>query len=339
MTDRQHAPQHHAYILRFWETRSLPPDPPTTWRFSLENMRTGEERKFANLESLNSFLQAGIDRADLNHRQEGAASQGESAVKMDSLDTIEASIMLVEEDPCIRRSVRDWLARVLPNCQIRAAGSDAEAVTLARMDPPDGILVDVAPPKDDGVETVQNLRAAAPGAEIVALTMDEGATERYAMLSAGASATVAIWRLREELLPTLHDLFSVGREEMEGKTVVCIEDEPDIIKLIQFALARHGVNLVGVLGGREGLDAIEQVQPDLVLLDLMMPDLDGWQVYQRMKANERMRDIPVIVITVLDPYWSAKQGLDLTGVDGYVTKPFVPQELAERVTTALRVVA
>jgi CheY-like chemotaxis protein len=145
--------------------------------------------------------------------------------------------------------------------------------------------------------------------------------------------------MREELLSTLQDLLATKPQKMEGKTVVCIEDEPDIIRLIQFALARHGVNLVGVLGGREGLDAIRQVEPDLVLLDLMMPDVDGWQVYQRMKADESMRDIPVIVITVLDPYWSAKQGLDLGGVDGYVTKPFVPQELAERVNQALRVVA
>jgi CheY-like chemotaxis protein len=200
-------------------------------------------------------------------------------------------------------------------------------------------LVDVAPPKQEGVETVRNLRASAPEAEIVALTMEEGPARRNALLTAGASASLAIWRIREELLPALHDLLETKREKMEGKTVVCIEDEPDIIQLIQFALARHGVNLVGVLGGREGLDAIRQVRPDLVLLDLMMPDLDGWQVYQRMKADERMRDIPVIVITVLDPYWSAKQGLDLTGVDGYVTKPFVPQELAERVDRALRVVA
>jgi CheY-like chemotaxis protein len=201
------------------------------------------------------------------------------------------------------------------------------------------ILVDVAPPKEDGLEIVRKLNAAAPGAEIVALTMDEGTAHRQALLSAGASGSLSIWRVREVLVPTLDELLARKRERMDGKTVVCIEDEPDIIKLIQFALARHGVNLVGVLGGREGLDAIRQVQPDLVLLDLMMPDIDGWQVYQRMKADERMRDIPVIVITVLDPYWSAKQGLDLTGVDGYVTKPFVVQELAERVHETLRLVA
>jgi CheY-like chemotaxis protein len=183
------------------------------------------------------------------------------------------------------------------------------------------------------------LKAAAPGAEILALTMEDVSAPRNGVLSAGASASPVMWRMREELLPTLQDLLAARREKMKGRTVVCIDDEPDVINLIRFALARHEVNVVGVLGGREGLATIRQVRPDLVLLDLMMPDIDGWQVYQRLRADETMRDIPVIVITVLDPYWSAKQGLDLDGVEGYLTKPFVPQELAERVNAALRVVA
>jgi CheY-like chemotaxis protein len=254
-------------------------------------------------------------------------------------EPIEASILLVEEDAAIRGSVGRWLGEVLPDCQIREAESDDQAAALARSQSPEVILVDVAAPNEDGLETVRKLKGSAPAAEIVALTMDEGKAHRQDVKSAGASASLAIWRIRKDLLPIIRDLLQERRERMERKTVVCIDDEPDIINLIQLALARYGVNLVGVLGGQAGLDAVRQVKPDLVLLDLMMPDVDGWQVYQRMKADEGMRDIPVIVITVLDPYWSAKQGLDLTGVEGYVTKPFVPQELADQVSTALRVVA
>jgi CheY-like chemotaxis protein len=340
MKTRHDSPQHHAYILRFWETRSVPPDPPATWRFSLEDLRTEEAHKFPDLESLTRFLNDRLGEGRTNHRGPGngnAAGVGEGEDR--PVVRIEASILLVEEDKTIRRAVGRWLKKLLPDGDISEAGSDDDAVALARSQSPEVILVDVAPPKEDGIETVQRLKSAAPAAEIVALTMEEGAARRNALLAAGASASLAIWRMREELLSTLHDLLTTRPQTMEGKTVVCIEDEPDIIQLIQFALARHGVNLVGVLGGREGLDAIQQMQPDLVLLDLMMPDVDGWQVYQRMKADERMRDIPVIVITVLDPYWSAKQGLDLGGVDGYVTKPFVPQELAKRVNAALQVVA
>jgi CheY-like chemotaxis protein len=265
--------------------------------------------------------------------------RGARAAETDPVGEIEASILLVEKDSAIRRSVRDWLEGLLPNCPISEAGSGAEAVAVARARSPEVILVDVAPPTAEGLQTLRNLSDSAPTAQIVALTMGDGPAQRNAVLSEGASASLAIWRMREALVPTLKGLLTAKRPTMDGKTVVCIEDEPDIIDLIQLALAQHGVNLVGVLGGREGLDAIRQLKPDLVLLDLMMPDIDGWQVYQRMKADEALRDIPVMVITVLDPYWSAKQGLDLSGVHGYVTKPFVPQELARRVNAALRVVA
>jgi DNA-binding response OmpR family regulator len=258
---------------------------------------------------------------------------------VDDAGQIETSVLLVERDAVIRRSVRDRLEGLLPGCRIGEARSAVEAVAMARAQSPEIILVDVAPPTEAGLKTLQDLRDSAPEAHIVALTMGDGAAQRDAVLSMGASASLAIWRMGQELLPTLRKLLTAEQTKLERKTVVCIDDEPDIINLIQLALAQHGVNLVGVLGGREGLDAVRQLKPDLVLLDLMMPDIDGWQVYQRMKADDATRDIPVMVITVLDPYWSARQGLDLSGVHGYVTKPFVPQELAERVNAALRVVA
>src|ERR1041385_2477760 len=82
-----------------------------------------------------------------------------------------------------------------------------------------------------------------------------------------------------------------------GKRVVCIEDEPEMIDLVKLILSRKGFEVVGAMGGREGLEAIQAEKPDLVLLDLMMPDMDGWEVYQKIKANDATRHIPVIVVT------------------------------------------
>jgi CheY-like chemotaxis protein len=85
----------------------------------------------------------------------------------------------------------------------------------------------------------------------------------------------------------------------EKKQVFYIDDEPEMIELVRLILGRKGYQVSGASSGREGLTALCQCQdpPDLVLLDLMMPDMDGWEVYQQMKANEGTRDIPVIVIT------------------------------------------
>ncbi|HIE24655.1 MAG TPA: response regulator, partial [Anaerolineales bacterium] len=68
----------------------------------------------------------------------------------------------------------------------------------------------------------------------------------------------------------------------EIKNILCIEDEPEMIDLIRIILNRHGFDVQGADGGREGLEMIKKNPPDLVLLDLMMPDIDGWEVYQQI---------------------------------------------------------
>ena len=70
------------------------------------------------------------------------------------------------------------------------------------------------------------------------------------------------------------------------KCILCVEDEPEMIDLMRLILGRRGFDVKGAAGGVEGLKMIRQETPDLVLLDLMMPDMDGWEVYQQMKADE-----------------------------------------------------
>jgi two-component system response regulator VicR len=123
------------------------------------------------------------------------------------------------------------------------------------------------------------------------------------------------------------------------KTVVCIEDEPEMVDLIKLILGRRGFELTGAMGGREGLEVIRRVKPDLVLLDLMMPDIDGWEVYQQMKADEELKHIPVIVVTAKAQSIDKVLGLHIAKVDDYVTKPFGPQELLQSVEKVLGKVA
>jgi two-component system response regulator VicR len=121
----------------------------------------------------------------------------------------------------------------------------------------------------------------------------------------------------------------------EKKKVVCIEDEPEMIDLVKLILGRKGFDLVGAMGGREGLEAVRRIKPDLVLLDLMMPDMDGWEVYQQMKADAELSNIPVIVVTAKAQSIDKVLGLHIAKVDDYVTKPFGPQELLQSVERVL----
>ena len=121
----------------------------------------------------------------------------------------------------------------------------------------------------------------------------------------------------------------------EKKVVVCIEDEPEMIDLVKLILGRKGFNLIGAVGGREGLETVRTLKPDLVLLDLMMPDMDGWEVYQQMKADDELKDIPVVVVTAKAQSIDKVLGLHIAKVDDYVTKPFGPQELLHSVRKVL----
>jgi DNA-binding response OmpR family regulator len=121
----------------------------------------------------------------------------------------------------------------------------------------------------------------------------------------------------------------------QAKRVVCIEDEPEMIDLVRLILGRKGFQVIGANGGIEGLDTVRREKPDLVLLDLMMPDMDGWEVYQQMKADPALRDIPVVVVTAKAQSIDKVLGLHIAKVDDYITKPFGPQELLESVAKIL----
>ena len=117
----------------------------------------------------------------------------------------------------------------------------------------------------------------------------------------------------------------------DNKQILCIEDEPEMIDLIRLILERRGFNVQGAAGGMEGIKKVRELLPDLVLLDLMMPDMDGWEVYQQMKADEATRDIPVIVVTAKAQSIDKVLGLHIAKVDDYIAKPFSPQELLDSV--------
>lgn len=121
----------------------------------------------------------------------------------------------------------------------------------------------------------------------------------------------------------------------EKRTVVCIEDEPAMIELVKLILKNKGYEVEGAMGGQEGLELIGRLRPDVVLLDLMMPDMNGWDVYQQMKADDRMKDIPVIVVTAKAQNIDKVLGLHIAKVQDYITKPFSPAELLASIDKVL----
>ena len=113
------------------------------------------------------------------------------------------------------------------------------------------------------------------------------------------------------------------------KVVVYIEDEPDMIEMVRITLESYGYSLLGAVGGEEGIDLVKRVKPDAVLLDLLMPEVDGWKVYRALKWDSDTEDIPIIVITAKEQPPGAIERQFQQGIEGYIVKPFGPYEIVE----------
>ncbi len=117
--------------------------------------------------------------------------------------------------------------------------------------------------------------------------------------------------------------------------VLYIEDERPVIDLVREALKLAGYKVVGATSGRQGLALMRERKPDLILLDLMMPDINGWDVYREMKTDEGLIDIPVIVVSAKVPEQGKVIIDDLPPVEDYITKPFDVEQLTRAVKNLL----
>jgi DNA-binding response OmpR family regulator len=116
--------------------------------------------------------------------------------------------------------------------------------------------------------------------------------------------------------------------------VLVIDDEAPIRLLCRVNLEAEGIDVLEAADGKTGLDLAREAQPDVVLLDVMMPGLDGWRVAEELLDDDRTRGIPIIFLTARAEFRDRARGLDIGGVD-YVTKPFNPLELAPLVRELL----
>jgi DNA-binding response OmpR family regulator len=119
------------------------------------------------------------------------------------------------------------------------------------------------------------------------------------------------------------------------KKIVYIEDDFEMTYLIKMILERRGYEIIATNNGLEGFEIIEREKPDLVLLDLMMPNIDGWDIYHQLKSDTRTEEIPVIVISAKAQPIDRVLGLQIAKVNYYISKPFRPQELIECVESIL----
>lgn len=119
------------------------------------------------------------------------------------------------------------------------------------------------------------------------------------------------------------------------KKIMVVDDEPDTVDLIKLVLMTEGFEVISAYSGIECLEMLKTVKPSLVLLDIMMPGMDGWEVFH--KIREQHKDIPVAILTVRDRDIDKMIGLHVLKADDYITKPFGKRELIERVKKLIKI--
>ncbi len=120
-----------------------------------------------------------------------------------------------------------------------------------------------------------------------------------------------------------------------GRLIAVVDDEPDILELITFNLEKSGFEVKGFENGNGLIGFLKEKTPDLIILDLMLPDIDGLEICKYIRMEEEFSNIPIIILTAKGEETDRVLGLEL-GADDYVTKPFSPRELVARVKAVLR---
>lgn len=121
-----------------------------------------------------------------------------------------------------------------------------------------------------------------------------------------------------------------------GRKILVIDDEPGIVEIVQVNLEGDGFDVISASNGREGLEKIKAEQPELVVLDVMMPEMDGWDVLRNVEQDPDTAGMPIIMLTAKAADEDYIHGLEEGAVE-YITKPFLPQELVNRIKITLMV--
>ncbi len=238
-------------------------------------------------------------------------------------------VLVVDDDDDFRTLVRAQLHNA--GYEVLDARDAASALQIARTMRPDVITVDLLMPGLDGWEFIERLRAEAALARIPVIVVS-GVPE--ALDSHRRPDGVAVVTKGEGIERLLREIGQ-ALGSRHGATVLVAEDDADLRGVLTASLTRNGHRVLQARDGAEALAAIEREPVDLLVLDLMMPNIDGYEVLARLRSNDRDARIPVIVVSGADRSSSELRSLRL-GANVYLTKPIEAAGLAEEVTRLLK---
>ncbi len=241
-------------------------------------------------------------------------------------------ILIVEEDRDLALLLRRQLET--ERYQVLLAGSGEDALWLAREEQPHLIALDIMLPDMDGFAVLEQLKEHPVTAPIpvIIVSISTEVDKGYAL---GAVDYVVKPFEEDKLLHSINQALADLEEGKPGKLLV-VDDDPDIREFLFQALTYHGYEVSTAPGGWQALELVPQIGPDLILLDIKMPNIDGYEVIRRLKRNEATRHIPIIVITA-SPVDKERDKVRVLGMGAaqYITKPLSIDSLIREIKSAI----
>jgi CheY-like chemotaxis protein len=218
--------------------------------------------------------------------------------------------------------------------QVVLAGSGEDALWLAREEQPQLITLDIMLPDLDGFDVLERLKAH-PSTAAIPVVVTSVLAESEKGFSMGAVDYVVKPFSEKKLVEAVRQALA-SVEKAEPQKLLVVDDDPDIRSLMAEALTFHGYEIFTAINGQEALDQVPECEPDLILLDIKMPGIDGYEVIRRLKRQEATRSISIIVITA-SPVDKDRDRIKVLGLGAnhYMTKPLSIEALVREIKKAI----
>ena len=257
---------------------------------------------------------------------------------------LKRKILVVEDNPLNMKLVRTLLN--LGRFESIEANTAKKGIELAKVEKPDLIIMDIQLPDMDGLTATRIIKQdpVVRDIPIVAITAYAMQGDEKRTLDAGCSGYITKPIETKSFLDKISGFMSqddTGKVENKSPalnhshTVLIADDDPLDVKILHSNLLQEDYKVILAYSGQEALEKVDQEKPDIILLDIMMPGIDGYEVTRRLKASSKTEDIPIILITSLTGADDKAKGME-AGADEFLNKPVNTTELLSRVKSLIR---
>jgi DNA-binding response OmpR family regulator len=238
-------------------------------------------------------------------------------------------ILIADDDPHIVALISSRLRA--NQYEVVVACDAVQTMSQVRKEKPDLVILDMKMPAGGGTSVLDNLKMSidAFNTPVIVITAYPSDQMKQKVLDMGAVDYIIKPLLSEDLLEKVKRAL----QEVEGeslhpkpKKILVVDDNPNIVKLLEYRLKANEYEVITAHDGEEALDKLHQAKPDLMILDVVLPKLDGYKVLSILRADEQYKDIPVVMLTARGQAKDVETGMGL-GAISYITKPFRPDVL------------